>query len=298
MPIADFNPIVLAVLTAAMTFSLSASTQPTALFRAIQHHHITILLTAIGLVLLTPVTLFYFLSSTSDATLAITLISISTLPAIGLVHYFVWASNGSMPIALWATFIALGFAAFLTPILVPIWTIAAPEIVNAIPSLHDSTTPLLESMLWVYVTPVVAGSIFRLSAPVPVAKVAPYITHAAVLGYLLYSILTLPFSKLLDISDASRHVSGLMFFCLLTVIAIFYAFALNIQKEERITIIIMVPSKLVMIPLSAAFVSEGKSPVDTSLLLTWSVIQYLFAAIIAWRINLAIRGRASIDPPN
>lgn len=292
----SFEPLVIQTLAATITFALAALTPPRQLIGALSTHRAPIALAACGQTMILPLILFYFLSFISDPAVAVTMITIAAIPAIGLVGYFAYVAGGSVPVALWATFLSVGIAGFLAPGLLPLWLIAAPEVSDAAPSLHVNPVPIFEALIFMHIVPMTAGYAVRAASPSFVARFAPSVAHASAVSIVIYPVATLPITDAYMASAWETQARVLVLYGCLSVMSTMFIMALTCDRPSKIAMMFLIPSKLTLLPLTANYIASDTVAVDPAVLMTWTALQFLFGAALATFYAARSGARANEDP--
>lgn len=289
-----FDPLVIQALAALINFALAAATPPRSLLGALATHRSPIILAACGQIMVVPVVLFYFLSFISDPAVAVTMITIAAIPAIGLVGYFAFVAGGSVPVVLWSTVASVFVAGFLAPGLLPFWLIAAPEVADAAPSLHANSVPIFEALIFMQIVPMTAGYVVRVAAPGFAARHAPTFAHALVLGIVVYPVISLPITNAYMASSWDTHVRVVILYAVVSVMSTLFILALNCDRPSKIAMTFLIPAKLTLLPMTTHYIAADTVSLDTSILMTWTALQFLFGAgatTYFW-----LQGRSPVPP--
>lgn len=290
-----FDPTVVQVLAGLLNFALAVSTSPRALIGALATHRTPILLAACGQIMVMPVVLFYYLSFIAEPDVAVTMITLAAIPAIGLVAYFAFIAGGSVPVALWSTMVSVFVAAFLAPGLLPLWLIAAPEVADAAPSIHFNSVPIVEALIFMQIVPMTAGYVVRVGAPALAAKIAPNVAHAMALSIVVYPVISLPITNAYMASSWDTHLSIVILYAIVASLSALYIMALNCDRPSRIAMTFLIPSKLTIMPMTAHYIAAETVVIDQSILMTWTALQFLFGVAATAFFWLQARSFASSE---
>lgn len=284
----SFEPLVLKTLLALTAFALTAMTPPRAMLSALRDQPAPILLSACGQILLAPLILFYYLPFTGDPPSSLAMISLIAVPALGPALYFVHVAGGSVPVAMWSTFISVGVSGVLAPSLVHMWLIAAPEAEAAAAKIYVDAAVIFESMLYLHTFPAVAGLACRLSAPAFSARFFPKLGCVLVALAVVYPIMTLPITSAYSASAVDRHLDIVVLFAVICSASAMYVMSLSCDRAAKGAMLIILPCKLSIIPIGAPILIAASVELDKSLFMTWTAVQFVYCVTTA--AYLRIRG--------